>query len=263
MIQRLPFSYPGTIEDVARLSTLLRDTFKTITYKRPEGIRLLNLACGRADETGALAAAFAPSKIVYYAGIDIRENTLIEAKKRWFLPGGTLEFIRGDASEAHKMKELPKFEFIFIRHQNYWHDTVVWDQILANALNLLTEDGVLVFTSYFDKEHELCVAALNTLGAEMVWNARNIAARALQDARGKSVDRHLAIFCKPGQTRQVCSGRPSDYIMPEAIEQPPELPPEIVPTRTLNILSLTRRIVTSMLPKKEEKSEDSDNQPES
>ncbi|MDB4817412.1 hypothetical protein OAH11_00780, partial [Akkermansiaceae bacterium] len=58
------------------------------------------------------------------------------------------------------------------------------------------EDGLLVITSYFDKEHELATHALEELGAVQVGSIINPNSRALSDAPGKSVDKHLAVFKK-------------------------------------------------------------------
>jgi SAM-dependent methyltransferase len=197
MIQRLPFSHPATAADVARLQVLLGEALTAVGFQRSGRIAVLNPACGRADETGALAAALGPADIGFYLGIDLRQDTVAEAARRWHLPGGLIEFRCGDASATHRMKLLPEFDFIFIRHQNYWDDPITWDRLLSNALAVLAPGGLLACTSYFDREHELLKAALKTRGAEILWDARHPASRPLPDAPGKSVDRHLAVFSTP------------------------------------------------------------------
>jgi SAM-dependent methyltransferase len=194
VIQRRPFRYPGTDEDVGRLASLLRDGLKAAAFFPSPRLAVLNLACGRADETGALALALQPAKISFYLGIDLRPDAIAEAAARWALPDGEIEFRCGDASSTDRMKQLPAFDFIFIRHQNYWHEPAVWDRLLGNALEKLKPAGLLVCTSYFDREHELLVAALKTRGADLVANLRHADSRPLPDGVGKSVDRHLAIF---------------------------------------------------------------------
>lgn len=195
VIQRLPFQFPGTAGDVARLAGKLRHAFTAIGYPKTTRLSVLNLACGRADETGALAAAIAPAEIAHYLGIDLRPDAIADAARRWTLPGGTIEFRCGDASSIGK--QVSRIDLIFIRHQNYWDDPATWDCLLESALKALKPDGLLVCTSYFDREHELLLAALKTRGAEVLWNARASDSRALPDAPGKSVDRHLAVFRKP------------------------------------------------------------------
>jgi hypothetical protein len=194
MIQRLPFSHPATAGDVARLESLLCRALAG-TGRRPAGdLSVLNLACGRADETGALAAALAPARIRSYLGIDLRPETIAEATRRWDLPDGRILFRCGDAASIVRVKQLPAPDFIFIRHQNYWDDPAAWDRLLTSALTALSPRGILACTSYFDHEHELVTAALKTRGAELLWNVRHSHSRPLPDFPGKSVDRHLALF---------------------------------------------------------------------
>ncbi len=194
--QRIPFRHPETAADVARLQTLLRDALSAIRFHPQETLTILNLACGRADETGALAAALGPSKISFYLGIDLRPDTIAEAMRRWHLTEGVIEFRCGSAADMDRMKLLPEFDFIFIRHQNYWDDPATWDRILANAIIKLKPNGILACTSYFDHEHELLKAALKTRGMEILCDIRHPASRALPDVPGKSVDRRLAIFLR-------------------------------------------------------------------
>lgn len=194
MIQRLPFRHPQTAADVVRLQALLRDALTTIRFPLPANLAVLNLACGRADETAALAAALTPAQIGFYLGIDLRADTIAEAACRWSLPHGVIEFRCGSAAEIDRMKQLPAFDFIFIRHQNYWDDPLSWDAILANALSQLKPDGLLACTSYFDHEHELLKAALKTRGAQVLCDIRHLVSRPLPEVPGKSVDRHLAVF---------------------------------------------------------------------
>jgi len=194
MIQRRPFRYPGTAGDVARLAGLLRDGLRAVGFEAGGNVAVLNLACGRADETGALAEALTPARIGFYLGIDLRADAIGEAAARWALPEGEIGFRCGDAAATHRMKLLPPFDFVFIRHQNYWHEPAVWDRLLGNALAGLKPGGVLACTSYFDREHELLVAALKMRDAVLAANLRHAASRELADVPGKSVDRHLAIF---------------------------------------------------------------------
>lgn len=194
LIQRVSFQEKATAGDVARLQALLRDALTVLSLQKRGPLTVLNLACGRADETGALAAALAPARIDYYLGMDLRPVAIEEAAKRWALPQGRIEFRCGDASRLHQMRQLPRFDFIFIRHQNYWHGPATWDRLLGYALDALAPGGVLACTSYFDREHDLLLASLGTRGAELLWNVRHPASRPLSDAPGKSVDRNLAIF---------------------------------------------------------------------
>ncbi|MDP4995813.1 MAG: class I SAM-dependent methyltransferase, partial [Akkermansiaceae bacterium] len=157
---------------------------------------VLNLACGRADETGVLAEAVAPAQVGFYLGMDLRADAIAEAKKRWELPGGEIEFREGNAAMIGRMEGLPEFDLVFIRHQNYWHEPMVWEGILDEALAALKDGGKLVCTSYFDLEHELFTASMRTRGARQLANVRNASSRALPDAEGKSVDRWVGVWGK-------------------------------------------------------------------
>jgi SAM-dependent methyltransferase len=195
--QRLPFRHQETAADIARLQTLLRDALLAIRFHPQGELAVLNLACGRADETAALAAALAPARIGFYLGIDLRPDTIAEAKRRWSLPNGIIEFRQGNAADVGRMNQLPEFDFIFIRHQNYWDNPPVWDHILANAISRMKPHGLLACTSYFDHEHDLLKAALKTRGMEILCDIRHPASRPLTDVPGKSVDRRLAVFRRP------------------------------------------------------------------
>jgi SAM-dependent methyltransferase len=199
VIQRSPFRFPFTHEDVSRLERLLKDALLASGFSPLGPLAVLNLACGRADESGALAAALAPAGIGFYLGIDLRPDAIAEASARWALPGGEISFRCGDAAATDRMRELPSFDLVFIRHQNYWHEPAVWDRLLENALGALGSGGLLVCTSYFDREHELLKAALKTRGAQTLVDLRHPHSRPLKDAVGKSVDRHLAVFSRPGR----------------------------------------------------------------
>ena len=194
----IPFRHPGTDGDVTRLGRLLRETFDLLGFSPDDPAMVLNLACGRADETGTLFAALAPVRIGFYLGIDLLPGDIAEAKKRWYGgdPASQVDFIAGDASRSNRMKQLPLFDLVFIRHQNFWHDGPQWDRLLENSLNSLKPRGVLAFTSYFDREHALALASLKLRGAGLLANIRHRASRALDDAPGKSVDRHLAIVSR-------------------------------------------------------------------
>ena len=196
MIQNLPFSYDGIDGDIQRLETLLKEVFSLSNMQFNERLSVLNLACGRADETGALAAALAPATVGFYLGLDLRADAIAEANRRWKLPDGEIEFREGNAAMIGRMENLPDFDLVFIRHQNYWHEPLVWEAILQEALDALKDTGYLVATSYFDMEHDLFLASIRDKGAKMLANIQHAHSRSLPDAVGKSVDRHIAVFQK-------------------------------------------------------------------
>lgn len=198
MLPAKPFSYPGIDTDIERLSELLSISLRTVDWQAPASPAILNLACGRADESGILLKNLAPTaQRLFYLGIDIRAPEIAEARTRWIPnapPGWDLDFRVGDASRTDRMKLLPPFDFIFIRHQNFWNDVPIWTELYANALAALKPGGLLAISSYFDREHQLASACLKQLGAHGLTTIRHPNSRPLPDAPGKSVDRHLAIF---------------------------------------------------------------------
>ncbi len=196
MIQRLPFSYDGIEGDIHRLGILLREVLSIANVGFSGKLAVLNLACGRADETGVLAGSLAPAEIRFYLGMDLRADAIAEAGKRWELPGGEIDFKEGNAAAIGRMEGLPEFDLVFIRHQNYWHDAMVWEGILDEALAALKDGGYLLCTSYFDLEHELFLASMRTRGVEILANVRHAFSRDLPDAVGKSVDRWVTVFRK-------------------------------------------------------------------
>lgn len=191
------FSFPGIAEDVARLGRLLRETM-ALLHLSPKGpAAILNLACGRADETGILLQCLSlPGQGGEYLGMDLRSAEISEAKRRWqssWQPDGVVEFRVADASLAHHLSASTAYDFVFVRHQNYWDAPATWDQIYRHALGRLKPDGLLMFTSYFDREHELAIAALKSMGAHLLIDVPHTSSRPLRDAPGKSVDKRLAI----------------------------------------------------------------------
>lgn len=198
MSPALPFSYPGIGADVRRLGEFLKLALRTAGWNAPEAPAILNLACGRADETGELLNAISPfARELFYLGIDLRPAEAAEGKARWVPaapPGWQLDFRAGDASRTDRMRQLPPFDLVFIRHQNYWHDPAIWEQLFRNALGKLKPAGLLVITSYFDREHELAMACLLQAGARKLADLHHPHARPLPDAPNKAVDRRLAVF---------------------------------------------------------------------
>lgn len=194
IIQRLPFSYEGIDGDIRRLGALLGKVFALAGVGFSGRLAVLNLACGRADETGVLVHALAPAQVGFYLGMDLRADAIAEAKMRWELPGGEIDFREGNAAMIGRMGELPKFDLVFIRHQNYWHEPMVWEGIIDEALAALSDGGRLVITSYFDMEHDLFVASMRARDARLLVNVRNPDSRTLPDGEGKSVDRWVGVW---------------------------------------------------------------------
>ena len=107
-----------------------------------------------------------------------------------------VEFIADDAINLAGYGQIPsQFNVIFIRHQNLWHDRSTWQRIYDFALSRLTDDGILVITSYFDREHFLALELIKMLGGNVLVSERNHLSRELSYP-GKSIDRHVAAISK-------------------------------------------------------------------
>jgi len=166
-------------------------------------LQILDLACGTCREAGTLVEVFrdfsGQDRDVRLVGADIRDRELEEAANRARALGkgrDQFEFLTENCAKLSRHQELGRdFDVTFLRHQNYWNDKPVWQRIFEQGLEKLKDDGLLVITSYFDKEHALALQALERAGAELVISEQNEATRFL-DTPGKSVDRHVAVLRK-------------------------------------------------------------------
>lgn len=183
-------------EDMAKLRGLLRESLASQVAPATDGMRILNLACGRCDEAETLiqvGSQLSGGGPVQMVGADIRIREIRQARETHaHLPA---EFLIEDATQIDRHKELgDDFNLVFLRHQNFWHGQELWKKIFDQGIAKLRPDGKLVITSYFDVEHRLALRALEALGMEVISNRRNKASRALADAPGKSVDRWVAVL---------------------------------------------------------------------
>lgn len=187
-------------QDLEKLEDNLRNLLDPHVAQK-DHLTLLNIACGRGDETGVLSKILSEkSKSAHIQGLDIRAAQIDQANSRWKSSlektRTTTDFITHRGDQLDELSEIDEPDIAFLRHQNFWNDRPVWTKIFDQALDKLSEDGHLVITSYFDKEHALATKALRSLGAIEVGSIVNPNSRLLSDAPGKSVDKHLAIFKK-------------------------------------------------------------------
>ena len=184
-------------EDMVRLESLLRRHVAPHLKAKAEA-RILDLACGRCDEASTLIKVVkdeTKADDVKLIGADIRIREIREARARYEKLGA--EFLLEDATKLDAHKQLNDVDLVFLRHQNYWNGPEVWKKIFDTGLAKLNDDGLIVITSYFDKEHQLALDALQKLGAEVVLSKRNEVSRKVLDGENKSVDRWLAVLKKP------------------------------------------------------------------
>jgi SAM-dependent methyltransferase len=202
-----------TEEDLVRLRKILRkvtgdgDSEVRRRLEKRDEVRVLDIACGECREAEMLADFVSelkgtPGGEVKLTGIDVRAREIADAQRRF---GGKkdlrkrdgtreCEFLTGDASKLDQHGELGEsFDVVFMRHQNYWNGAKTWEEIYDQALGKLDEEGRLIITSYFDKEHTSALEAIERLGGELIRTEFNPETRKLQ-TEGKSVDRHVAVF---------------------------------------------------------------------
>lgn len=193
-------------EENQRLGRLLRRALQQAGVPPATGkqFQILDLACGECREAETLVSVAqslhgpddSHSKTaVRLVGTDIRNREVRQAAQR-FRSRGDIEFdfLVEDASRLDRHGQIGQdFDLTFLRHQNFWHDPSLWKKIFAQGLDRLSNQGLLVITSYFDREHELAKRALTELGAELVVTERNEESIELAYP-GKSVDRHVAVF---------------------------------------------------------------------
>ena len=182
-------------QDMRMLDSLLRENVAPhLSRKARRAMRILNLACGQCDEAETLVN-FAKSQAtgdVYLIGADIRIREILQARERH--AGLPAEFLLEDATKLKAHKEIGEdFNMVLLRHQNFWHGPELWKRIFEQGLDKAGDDGLLVITSYFDKEHQLALEALQELGAELVGTRRNPHARKLATP-GKFVDGQIAVL---------------------------------------------------------------------
>jgi len=200
-------------EDMVRLRRILHsvtkgdaETVRRRLQNRDEA-RILDIACGACNEAEALTDFVAElkgggEKKIKLTGVDMRAREIEDAQRRF---GGRhileesgvekeFDFLTGDASKLADHGEMgDDFDLVFLRHQNYWNADKTWEEIFDQALAKVGDDGRLIITSYFDKEHALALKAIQRLGGELIKTEFNEETRELMTP-GKSVDRHVAIF---------------------------------------------------------------------
>jgi len=174
---------------------------KGAKVKLDDQARILNMACGRADETQVVSELFLNQQTeAEIIGVDLRHREIEMAQNHWKdqLPDHIkTQFLNFDATKLNEHQSLQdKNDLALFRHQNFWNGPKIWRSIFENTIDTIKDDGLVVITSYFDKEHELAVRELSDQGLELVTNLRNNNSRLVHAKSDKSVDRHLAIFRK-------------------------------------------------------------------
>ncbi len=84
-------------------------------------------------------------------------------------------FICGDARQIDVISEIPgTVDFVLMRHFQFAiRDPQAVKEILSKALNTLTRDGKVLFTSFCKAEHEVLINLLGELPCEVVFEGEN------------------------------------------------------------------------------------------
>lgn len=199
--QQPVFSHSSIEDDIKNLKHSLSDCLKHVSIQAPKDsnqpIRILNLACGRADETGILFEILGGKSLACeLLGVDIRAREIREANQRWQVASKhKANFIVHDGTKIDEIQEVKeKFDYAFMRHQNFWNGDLTWFKIYDKALHSLKENGHLIITSYFDREHLLAIEAIQSLGAKLQLTWENPRSRMIDKKYAKAADKHIAIF---------------------------------------------------------------------
>lgn len=166
-------------------------------------LQLLDIACGECREAETLVQVARELRgenhrqPIRFVGTDLRDREVEDAARRFRSNQDTsYDFITENAEHLDRHQELGKdFDLAFIRHQNFWLGATPWKRIFEQGLKKLSDDGLLVITSYFDREHELALGAIAEAGGELIVTERHQESIHLAYP-GKSVDRHVAVFRK-------------------------------------------------------------------
>ncbi|MGJ8673460.1 class I SAM-dependent methyltransferase [Rubritalea sp.] len=194
-----PTNNARTQTDLHILESLLAPILQESFPEHRDTFTALNIACGRADETGTLLRCLSPlCAHLHLTGVDIRDRELSDARRRWpSTPHADIAFLKHDASKLQLIRSLPaEVDLVLMRHQNFWNGAETWIRIYDSALQQLSPNGRLIITSYFDREHRQAVQAISALGAQLLHTFQNPRSRVILKQPLKSVDRHIAVFMR-------------------------------------------------------------------
>lgn len=191
----ISFSHQQTEGDIIQLKSSLSNVFELVGIGKRTNARILNLACGRADESGVLMDLLSSNPALSeLIGIDIRAREIAEANERWRREINA-NFLVHDGTKLNDIQQFNDgFDYAFMRHQNFWNGDLTWHRIYDRALHLLKPDGYLIITSYFGREHLLALQAIQSLGANLLTTWKNPRTRLIDEKIKKSTDRHIAVF---------------------------------------------------------------------
>ncbi|MGA3020636.1 MAG: class I SAM-dependent methyltransferase [Candidatus Micrarchaeales archaeon] len=187
-------TYDQGIEAKAHFWNMLAATVPETGYVIPEGrlTTILDVACGFGEELRVLDEYFGGGRFgksnnnTRIVGIDIhsraiewqRRNLELVSRENELKTKSTLperiELVVGDATALSNYPQIPeKADVIVIRHPYIQSDRVMWTKIFEQAVNRLSEEGIMILTTHSDEEKDMVLEVLGTLKCRVVINKRN------------------------------------------------------------------------------------------
>ena len=149
-------------------------------YVAPVGraVRILNVGCGLFLEARALAEYFGGGFCPEMVGIDINPSTVRTARetleRREPILSKATGMVVGDATELVLYPQIPdKVDVVMLRHHQIIEDSEKWTAIFEQSLGRLSEEGIMILTSFTDIENEMVLGTLGRLKCEVVVSERN------------------------------------------------------------------------------------------
>lgn len=190
-------------EDQACLWNLLATLIPRTPFAIPEGkgVKILDIGCGAAESASPLVEYFKGAEKqhrVAYLGVDIEPRAIARAKTaNW----GCAEcnFQIADATDFDSFaNDEERFDVILVRHPGPMREpglTEIWRRIAKEAMEHLSEKGVIIVTDYFCDEYRFMRHLFKEeLGATEYLSGRNPFSRPFHQNLNR--DNFVAIYGK-------------------------------------------------------------------
>jgi len=158
---------------------------------------ILDIACGKCVEASVLNSFFGGmnysqfSEQVKVTGIDIRDGMIEEAKSLY--QSDSYSFVTGDATQLSQYHLPTSPDVIVIRHQEMINGTSLWEQIVSQAIDRLTNNGIAIITSYTQEENNLLLKYLDKYQLSLKLTIKNQFAKETR-IQGVAIDQYVLIL---------------------------------------------------------------------
>ena len=166
-------------------------------YKPPQDrqTQILNLACGPCIEGDVLNSYFGNKNLgelsdkVIQTGIDIDEAN--ESIRLY-----PFKFVCDDLTKPAHAQDIPtNVDIVVIRHQQCMSINAPWKTIFKQAVDRVSENGIILITSYGKIEHDIMVNIMRELGAKVILDEATPNAKSM-GWPNVFMDGNVAIFKK-------------------------------------------------------------------